>query len=39
MYYTLCIANELGIDLEKWIKIKEDYNNTRYNPDAKYDPQ
>lgn len=39
MYYTLCIANELDIDLEKWIKIKEDYNNTRYNPDATYDPQ
>lgn len=39
MYYTLCLANEYGVDMEKWIKIKEDYNNRRYNPDAKYDPQ
>lgn len=39
MYYILCIANELGIDLEKWIKIKEDYNNKRYNPDKVYDPK
>ena len=39
MYYTLCIANEYGIDMDKWIRIKEDYNNKRYNPDAKYDPK
>ncbi|MCI8387777.1 MAG: hypothetical protein HFE63_04860 [Clostridiales bacterium] len=39
MYYTLCIANEYGIDMEKWIKMKEDYNNKRYNSGAKYDPQ
>lgn len=39
MYYTLCLANEYGIDMEKWIKIKEDYNNRRYNSGARYDPQ
>ena len=39
MYYTLCIANEYGIDMDKWIRIKEDFNNKRYNPDAKYDPK
>ena len=39
MYYTLCIANEYGIDMDKWIRIKEDYNDRRYNPDAKYDPE
>ena len=38
MYYTLCLANEYGVELDKWIKIKEDYNNKRYNPDARYDP-
>ena len=27
MYYVLCLANLYDIDMEKWIKIKEDYNN------------
>ena len=32
MYYLLCLANLYDVDMEKWIKIKEDYNNKRYNP-------
>lgn len=30
MYYVLCLANLYGVDMEKWIKIKEDYNNLRW---------
>lgn len=39
IYYALCIANELGVDMDRCIKLKEDYNNKRYNPEARYDPQ
>lgn len=39
IYYSLCIANELGIDMDRCIKLKEDYNNVRYNPGTRYDPQ
>ena len=38
MYYTLCIANLYDIQLEKWIKIKEDYNNRRYHNGAVFQP-
>lgn len=31
MYYVLCLANLYGVDMEHWIKIKEDYNNRRWN--------
>ena len=36
MYYTLCLANLYGIDMEKWIKIKEDYNNKRWESPVKF---
>lgn len=39
MYYTVCLANLYEVDLEKWIRIKENYNNARYNPDLVYDPE
>lgn len=38
MYYLLCIANLYHIDMEKWIAIKERYNNARYNPGAVFAP-
>ncbi|MBQ7982894.1 MAG: hypothetical protein IJ302_04950 [Clostridia bacterium] len=30
-YYVLCLANLYGVDMEHWIRIKEDYNNRRWN--------
>lgn len=30
MYYVLCLANLYDVDMEKWIKNKEDYNNKRW---------
>ncbi len=39
MYFLLCIANHHGIDMEKWIQIKEDYNNARYNPGVVFDSE
>jgi NTP pyrophosphatase (non-canonical NTP hydrolase) len=31
IYYTLAIANTYDIDVEKWIPIKEEINNRKYN--------
>ncbi len=39
IYYALCIANELDIYMDKCIRLKEDLNNLRYNPEARYDPK
>lgn len=32
MYYLIALANVYEVDLEKWIPVKEAYNNARYNP-------
>ena len=34
IYYALAIANCYDIDLEKWIPVKEDLNNKKYNSGA-----
>ena len=39
IYYALCVANELGVSLDEVIELKENYNNRRYNPEARYDPR
>ena len=39
IYYALCLANEYGIEMDKFIKLKEDYNNKRYNNNMRYDPK
>ena len=36
MYYVLCLANLYDVDMEKWIKIKEDYNNKRWESPVKF---
>ncbi|MDR3149792.1 MAG: hypothetical protein LBT88_07275 [Oscillospiraceae bacterium] len=30
LYYTLCLANVYGIDLERWILVKERLNDQKY---------
>lgn len=37
MYYLLTLANLYDVDMEKWIPIKEAYNNKRYNPDTVFE--
>lgn len=39
MYYVLALANVYDIDLERWIPIKEAYNNLRYHPGLRFDPE
>jgi len=38
IYYALAIANCYDIDVEKWIPIKENLNNEKYNTGVKFDP-
>jgi NTP pyrophosphatase (non-canonical NTP hydrolase) len=36
LYYTLALANLYGVDLERWIPVKEAINNQRYNPGVQF---
>lgn len=38
IYYSLAIANCYDIDVEKWIPIKENINNEKYNTGIDFDP-
>ena len=38
LYYTLKLANAMGVDLETWIPLKEAYNNSRYPSGIEFDP-
>ena len=33
------VDEELGVSLDEVIELKENYNNRRYNPEARYDPR
>ena len=39
LYYTLMVANENGVDLEKWIPLKEEISNRRYPCGVTFDPE
>lgn len=39
MYYVVALANLYDVDLEKWIPIKEEYNNERYHHGLRFDPE
>lgn len=36
MYYTLALANLYGVDLERWIPVKEALNNQKYNTGIRF---
>ncbi len=38
IYYALAIANCYDIDLERWIPVKENLNNKKYNSEIKFKP-
>ena len=38
LYYTFKLANAMDVDLEKWIPLKENYNNRRYPSGIVFDP-
>lgn len=38
LYYLITIANCYDIDIEKWIPVKEELNNRRYNPGVVFEP-
>ena len=38
LYYTLKLANTMGVDLETWVPLKEAYNNSRYPSGIEFDP-
>ena len=38
IYYAVVLANLYGIDLEKWIPVKEELNNKRFHQGFKFDP-
>lgn len=38
IYYALAIANCYDIDLEKWIPVKENLNNKKYNTGIEFKP-
>lgn len=39
LYYTLMVANASGVDLEKWIPLKEEISNLRYPCGTSFDPE
>ncbi len=39
LYYTLMVANASGVDLEKWIPLKEEISNRRYPCGIPFDPE
>lgn len=39
MYYVIALANLYNIDFERIISLKEAYNNSRYHPGLKFDPE
>ena len=39
LYYTLKLANTLGVELEEWIPAKERYNSSRYPCGIDFDPE
>jgi len=39
LYYTLKLANALGVELERWIPAKERYNSSRYPCGIEFDPE
>jgi len=39
LYYTLKLANTLGVELEDWIPLKEQLNSARYPCGIDFDPE